>query len=149
LSGGAGGARGILQVLTLLALCGGARLIVVRSALQCGDARFGQSTTVESGAATDNVVRALCGSTCFRVRATVPGRRRAVVAGLVRGVYRSGAADDGDCRGGGSRDSGVVGSCGGTVRSLFSVSCGSSWRQLVSLLKWRRALRVSSFHGLV
>ena len=55
--------------------------------------------------------------------------------------YRSGAADDGDCRGGGSR--------GGAVRSLFCVSCEDFWRQLVSLLKWRRALRVSSFHGLV
>jgi len=62
---------------------------------------------------------------------------------------QSGTADGGDCRGGGSRDSGVVGSRGGAVRSLFRVSRGSSWRQLVSLLKWRRALRVFSFHGLV
>jgi len=52
----------------------------------------------------------------------------------------SGAADGGDCRGGGSRDN---------EGGRYSVSCGSSWRQLVSLLKWRRALRVSSFHGLV
>jgi len=45
-----------------------------------------------------------------------PVRRSAVVVGLVRGVYRSGAADGDDCRGGGSRDNGVVGSCGGVVR---------------------------------
>jgi len=64
------------------------------------------------------------GGVRFCVCATTP------VAGLVRGVYRSG-----DCKGGGSRGSGVVGSCGGVVRSLFRVSCGGSWRQLVILLE--------------
>jgi len=63
--------------------------------------------------------RARCGgvdSVRFRVCAMVPRRRNAAVAGLVRGVYRSG-----DCEGGGSCGSGVVGSRGGVVQSLFRV----------------------------
>ena len=51
-----------------------------------------------------------------RVCVTAPGRRSAAVAGLVRGVYRSG-----DCEGGDSCGGGVVGLRGGVVQSLFRV----------------------------